>query len=166
VKQFSLYVVCKQCRHRSQELIAVEHGARQLPLLHEHRAVQVAVRRTKRYLSVAFVLFPSHTRTLAKFSKFLDFFFILSPRDIRNLNCLRWTNFCYKNKNVNVLTKITVYTEPFSLPLANDFLNLRRILYELIYVQKKTFNDEDVNVLTETSVYSEPFQFLSYYSIY
>jgi hypothetical protein len=60
---------------------------------------------------------------------------------------------------VNVLTRTSVCTEPFSFPLANDFLNLRLILYELKSSKGKGFNDEDVNILTETSVYSEPFQF-------
>jgi hypothetical protein len=47
VKQFYLCVVCKRCRHRSQELIAVEHGARKLPLLHEYRGDPVAARENK-----------------------------------------------------------------------------------------------------------------------
>ena len=64
---------------------------------------------------------------------------------------------------MNVLTRTSVCTVPFSIPLANDFLNLRLMLYELKSSKGKRINDKDVNVLTETSVYSEPFSVLSYY---
>jgi hypothetical protein len=64
---------------------------------------------------------------------------------------------------VKVLTRTSVCTVPFSFPLANDFLNLRLILYELKSSKGKRFNDKDVKVLTETSVYSEPFSVFSYY---
>ena len=50
----NLHVVCKQCRHRSQELVAVEHGARQLPLLHEHCGNPVSARNARKILEIAF----------------------------------------------------------------------------------------------------------------
>ncbi len=43
-KGFYLHVVREQSRHGSQELVAVEHGARELPLLHQHGGDPVSVR--------------------------------------------------------------------------------------------------------------------------
>ena len=56
-KFFYLHVVCELSRHGSQELVAVEHGARQLPLLHKHRGDPVSVRDARKILIIDVVRF-------------------------------------------------------------------------------------------------------------
>ncbi len=56
---FYLHVVREQSRHGSQELVAVEHGARQLPLLHQHGGDPVSVRDARKMLTIDPVYFMS-----------------------------------------------------------------------------------------------------------
>ncbi len=64
-RDFYLHVVREQSRHGSQELIAVEHGARQLPLLHQHGGDPVSVRDARKNVNNRFGLFLSQRNTFS-----------------------------------------------------------------------------------------------------